>query len=696
MKKAIIIALLMATGAFVKLPAQPSMDASAAYKAADEILDKMTVEEKALLVRGKDKFFIHGFEDLGIRPVYMSDASMGVNLRNNHPSPEIIDQLDSSTAFPATILLASTFSPGLAYEYAKAIGEECRAGGIDILLGPGLNIYRQSQCTRNFEYFGEDPFLISSMVANYVRGLQSTGTAACLKHFYGNNTEFYRKRSNSLIGERAMNEIYFPGFKAGIDAGAMSVMTSYNLIDGEWAGQSSHVIKDLLRKHLGFEWLVMTDWNSVWDLEKTIKSGQNLEMPGSYDFGTSVMELYASGKITEKDLDDMARPILATSIAMGFWSREKQDKTLLSKYPEHAAVAEKVAEEGIVLLKNRDNILPLDTARNRKILLTGKFVDNIACGYGAAEVSGYGNITLREALENEFGKTIYYIEKPTVADLQDADVVILSAGTEDRESVERSFYLPKEETSFLNYVTGHNSNTVVIVNSGSAIDMSGWNDKAAAIIYGWYGGQAGYKAMADIITGKTNPSGKLPVTLEKSFKDSPAYGYLPKGAQFYKELRNEQMINIYDVNYNEGILVGYRWYDTKAIEPLYPFGFGLSYTDFSISKPSISSGKLKDGKSVKITMNVENTGNMDGAEVVQLYIKENSPSVLRPEKELKGFRKVYLAPGESEEIEFEINCDDLSFWDETGHCWKTNPGEYTIMIGNSSRNISYRIPLEKL
>lgn len=696
MKKAIIITLLMATGAFVKLPAQPSMDASAAYKAADEILDKMTVEEKALLVRGKDKFFIHGFEDLGIRPVYMSDASMGVNLRNNHPSPEIIDQLDSSTAFPATILLASTFSPGLAYEYAKAIGEECRAGGIDILLGPGLNIYRQSQCTRNFEYFGEDPFLISSMVANYVRGLQSTGTAACLKHFYGNNTEFYRKRSNSLIGERAMNEIYFPGFKAGIDAGAMSVMTSYNLIDGEWAGQSSHVIKDLLRKHLGFEWLVMTDWNSVWDLEKTIKSGQNLEMPGSYDFGTSVMELYASGKITEKDLDDMARPILATSIAMGFWSREKQDKSLLSKYPEHAAVAEQVAKEGIVLLKNRDRILPLDPDRNRKILLTGKFVDNIACGYGAAEVSGYNNVTLREALEDMFGKTVYYIEKPTVSELEEADIVILSAGTEDRESIERSFYLPKEETSFINYVTGHNRNTVVIINSGSAIDMSGWNDKAAAVIYGWYGGQAGYKAMADIIAGKANPSGKLPVTLEKSFKDSPAYGYLPKGAQFYKELRNEQMINIYDVNYNEGILVGYRWYDTKAIEPLYPFGFGLSYTDFSISKPSISSGKLKDGKPVKITMNVKNTGNMDGAEVVQLYIKENSPSVLRPEKELKGFRKVYLAPGESEEIEFEINCDDLSFWDETGHCWKTNPGEYTIMIGNSSRNISYRIPLEKL
>ena len=373
----------------VNLSAQPSMDPSAAYKAADEILGKMSIEEKAQIVRGFDKFWIRGFDKYGIKPVYMSDASMGVNLRNNHPSPGLVDQLDSSTAFPATIMLASSFSPELAYSYAKAIGEECRAGGIDILLGPGLNIQRQSQCTRNFEYFGEDPYLVSEMVSNYVKGLQSTGTAACLKHFFGNQTEFYRKRSNSVIGERAMHEIYLPGFKAGIDAGAACVMTSYNQIDGEWAGQSSYVIQDILRQELGFKWMVMTDWNSVWDLEKVIKSGQNIEMPGSYDFGVSVMDLYKAGKISESDLDNMARPVIATSLAMGFYSRPRQDTSLLSKFPEHAALAEQVAAEGIVLLKNERHILPLDPGVNRKILLTGKFVNKIACGYGAAEVSGY-------------------------------------------------------------------------------------------------------------------------------------------------------------------------------------------------------------------------------------------------------------------------------------------------------------------
>lgn len=691
MKKGLITVL---AAVCVNLSAQPSMDPSAAYKAADEILGKMSIEEKAQIVRGFDKFWIRGFDKYGIKPVYMSDASMGVNLRNNHPSPGLVDQLDSSTAFPATIMLASSFSPELAYSYAKAIGEECRAGGIDILLGPGLNIQRQSQCTRNFEYFGEDPYLVSEMVSNYVKGLQSTGTAACLKHFFGNQTEFYRKRSNSVIGERAMHEIYLPGFKAGIDAGAACVMTSYNQIDGEWAGQSSYVIQDILRQELGFKWMVMTDWNSVWDLEKVIKSGQNIEMPGSYDFGVSVMDLYKAGKISESDLDNMARPVIATSLAMGFYSRPRQDTSLLSKFPEHAALAEQVAAEGIVLLKNERHILPLDPGVNRKILLTGKFVNKIACGYGAAEVSGYGNISMKEALENEFGRTIYYIEKPTVAELEEADAVILSIGTEDRESVERSFSLPAGEKSFANYVTAHNPNTVVVVNSGSAIDMAGWNDRAAAVIYGWYGGQSGYKALADIITGKKNPSGKLPMTIEKSFKDSPAYGYLPKGAQFYNELRNEMMINVYDIHYDESILVGYRWYDTKKIEPLYPFGHGLSYTSFSISKPQQSSRKIEDDGYITISVQIKNEGEMEGAEVVQLYISEEKPSVLRPEKELKHFKKVYLAPGETETVKFNISYEDLAFWDEASHNWKVNPGAYKALIGNSSRNISCTLSFE--
>lgn len=675
--------------------AQQIMEATEAYNKADELLRKLTIEEKVLMVRGDNKFFIKGFEDKGILPIYLSDATQGVNIRNNLPNPDMVKQLERSTAFPSPILLASTFSPELSYQYAKAIGEECRAGGIEVLLGPGLNMYRQSQCARNFEYFGEDPYLISQMVSQYVTGLQSTGTAACLKHFYGNNTEFYRKRSNSIIDERAMNEIYLPGFKAGIDAGAMSIMTAYNQIDGEWAGQSPYVIKDILRNKLGFQWLVMSDWNSVWDLEKVIKSGQNLEMPGSYNFGMSVLDLYNEKKITEKDLDDMIRPTLATCIAMGFYSRPKYDEALLSNFPEHEKVARQVAEEGMVLLKNRDNILPLDPTKNRKILLTGKFVYEIPRGYGAAEVIGYNNISLIDALQKEFGRTIYYIEKPTVAEIKEADIVLLSMGTRDKEAVERPFALPKEDESFMRYVIKNNPNTIALINTGSAIDMSAWNDQLAALLYGWYGGQSGFEALTDIITGKVNPSAKLPMTIEKSFKDSPAWGYLPKGGALYKELSNEQLINVYDVDYKESVLVGYRWYDAKKIEPLYPFGYGLSYTTFALTKPRLSSKKMNDQQTLKCSVTITNTGHRKGAEVIQLYLKEDHPIVLRPEKELKNFKKIYLNPGEKQVVEFEVNPKDLAFWDVETHDWKINPGQYTILIGTSSRNISQSLPFIK-
>ncbi len=671
------------------------MGVDEAYEKADSLLKTFTITEKAEMVRGYNRFFINGFSNKGMHPIYMSDATQGVHIRSYLKDKSLPVQLKKSTAFPAPILLASTFSPDLAFDYAKAIGEECRAGGIEILLGPGLNIQRQSQCARNFEYFGEDPYLTSQMVVQYVKGMQSTGTASCLKHFYGNNTEFYRKRSNSVIDERAMNEIYLPGFEAGIKAGAKCVMTSYNLIDGEWSGQSSYVIKELLRKKLGFQWLVMSDWESVWDLEKVIKSGQNLEMPGSYDFGVTVLDLIKQKKVTEANLDSMIRPILATCISMDFYKREKYKKSLLEKFPEHEKVAHQVAQEGIVLLKNKNNILPLDPKVNRKILLTGRFVHEIPRGYGSAEVVGYNNVSLLEALQQVYGYTVYCVEKPSVDDLKTADVVILSMGTRDEEAIERPFALPKKDEEFMRFVTEHNPNTIAVVNAGSAIDMSAWNDKLAALIYGWYGGQSGFVALAEILSGKINPSGKLPMTIEKSFKDSPAYGYLPPKAQFYTEFKNQHMINLFDVKYTESVLVGYRWYDTKNIAPLYPFGFGLSYTEFDIMKAKLSARKMTEGGKVFCEVTIKNTGDRAGAEVVQLYVNENNPTVLRPEKELKGFKKVYLNPGEQKTVSFEITERELSYWSLDTHNWESNKGKFSILLGTSSRNIEKVLSLEK-
>ena len=687
-----ILFLILFLSTITGLYSQTKISEDKAFFKADSLIKTLTLKEKSLMIRGFRSFFIKGFEEKGIMPIYLSDASQGIRINKTHS--DLVDILDRSTAFPSPILLASTFSPELSYEYAKAIGEECRAGGIDILLGPGLNIQRQSQCGRNFEYFGEDPYLIGQIVAQYVKGLQSTGTAACLKHFLGNNSEFYRRRSNSIIDERTLNEIYLPGFKAGIEAGAMSVMTSYNLVNGEWAGQSSYVIKELLRKQLGFKWLVMSDWNSVWDLEKIIKSGQNLEMPGRYKFDTSVEELIEKGSIKESNIDEMIRPIFATAFAMGFYDRPKYDKSLLKKFPEHEKLAMKVAEEGIVMLKNKNNILPLGPSINRNILLTGKYVMSIPTGQGSANVVGYNNIKLIDALKKVYGRTIYYIEKPTKKDLEDADIVLLSMGTQDREAVERPFALSKEDEMFMKYITDNNPNTIAIISSGSPIDMSSWNDKLSGLFYCWYCGQNGFEALANIISGKISPSGKLPITIERSFNNSPAYGYLPPNSQFYKEDKNEQLIKVYDINYNEGVLVGYRWYDTKNISPLYHFGFGLSYSTFSLSKASISSKRLYGDESLSCSVTIENTGDFDASQVIQLYISEENPSVLRPVKELKRFKKVYLKSGEKKKVTFEIDSKDLSYWDIKSHSWIANSGKFKILIGTSSKDIDAVLSFE--
>ncbi len=673
--------------------AQQKMSWDEAYSKADAMIKTLTLEEKISLMRGYSNFFFKGIPEKGIKYMYLSDATQGVNMRHNLKDPTMVKQLERSVAFPAPILLASTFNLSLAYAYGQAVGEECRAGGIEFLLGPGLNIYRQSQCGRNFEYFGEDPYLVSRMVENYVTAIQSTGTAACLKHFLANNTEFYRRRNNPVIDERALNEIYLPGFKAGIDAGVAAVMTSYNRIKGEWTGQSAYVIKGLLRKQLGFRGVVMTDWDSVYDWEKTIKSGQNVEMDGKWVFDVTTEELLGQGKITQADIDSMIRPTLATCIAFGLYDREKYMPGLLAKFSEHEKVAYEVAAEGVVLLKN-NGILPLKDVKREKILLAGKYLDEIPRGQGAAAVEGYNNITLRKALEKKFGNCVKAVAKPTPEEYKNADIVIFCTGTIDAERIERPFNLPKEDEDAVMEAVENNRNVIILVTSGSGIRMTDWADKAAGIIYGWYPGQNGFGAIAGIIAGEINPSGKLPISIEKDFSDSPAYGYLPKYAQFYNEVRNEHLINLYDIEYKESVLVGYRWYETKRIEPLFPFGFGLSYTTFELSQPKVSSSCVAPGDKLKVSVVVANIGDMAGSEVVQLYIGERSPSVLRPIKELKGFHKVSLLPGDRQTIEFEVAYGSFAYWNDEVHGWKVDPGKFDIYLGTSSRDITHRLTIE--
>jgi beta-glucosidase len=665
-------------------------------KIADSVLSLMTLEEKIAYIGGDRSFFIRPVPRLNLGEVYMSDATQGVHIRKTFRDEDLSKyQLEKSTAFPCPISLAATWNPDLTYKYAKAVGEECRAGGIGILLGPGMNNYRQAQCGRNFEYFGEDPFLAAKMIENYVNGVQSTGTVATLKHFVANNSDFFRRRSNSVVSERELHEINLPAFKAGIDAGARAVMTSYNLLNGEWCGQSKSVIKNLLKNQLGFKWLVMTDWWSVYNGEKVVKSGQDLEMPSAFAL-KDVDSFLKAGSINVADIDNMVKGILRTYFSMKLNDRQK-DPLYLEKYSEHESVALQTAREGIVLLKNDDNILPINKDV-KNILLTGDYVKKLAGGGGSAAVDGYDIHLMFDELKKIFGSSLNYIENPSPEEIISADLVLCNIGTDDSEGWDRPFALPDDQEKKVLECVNNNPNTVVIVTSGSGIRMTAWSSKAKAIIYAWYGGQMGNVALAEIISGKINPSGKLPVTIEKDFKDSPGYGYIPEGEKLYNDWNGdaEKTHKVFNVYYTEGVFVGYRWYDSRNIEPLFPFGYGLSYTTFSYSDLNVSKEKFNGNDTLTVSFTIKNTGSVEGKEIAQLYIHDVKSSVPRPVKELKGFKKIDLKSGESKTVEIKLDKKDFAFWDPSTKDWLAEKGKFILNIGSSSKNIKLQEEVELL
>ena len=667
-----------------------------ADKMADSVMSLMTLEEKIAYIGGDRSFLIRAVPRLNLGEVYMSDATQGVHIRKIFRNADLSKyQLEKSTAFPCPISLAATWNPDLAYKYAKSVGEECKAGGIGILLGPGMNNYRESQCGRNFEYFGEDPFLAASMISEYVSGVQSTGTVATLKHFVANNSDFFRRKSNSIISDRELHEINLPAFKAGIDAGAKAVMTSYNLLNGEWCGQSDFVIKNLLKKQLGYKWLVMTDWWSVYNGEKVVKSGQDLEMPSAFAL-KNVDSLLKAGTIKVADIDSMAKGILRTYFSMKLNGRHKEP-SYLDKFGDHELVALQTAREGIVLLKNENNILPVNKDV-KNILITGDYVKKLARGGGSAAVDGYDIHLMFDELKKMFGSSLNYIENPTPAEIKSADVVLCNIGTDDSEGRDRPFALPDDQEKRVLECVNNNPNTIVIVTSGSGIRMTDWSSKAGAIIYAWYGGQMGNVVLAEIIAGKTNPSGKLPITIEKEFRDSPGYGYIPEGEKLYTGWNGdaEKAHKIFNVYYTEGVFAGYRWYDSRNIEPLFPFGYGLSYTTFDYSNLKVSKEKFKDDDTLIVSFTIKNTGKVEGKEVAELYIHDVKSSVPRPVKELKGFRKIDLKPGESKTVEIKLNRKDFSFWNPATKGWLAEKGEFILNIGSSSRNIKLKKEVELL
>ena len=675
-------------------PFAPPVSYKEAGKRADKILAKMTIEEKIEFIGG-----LSGFKKYNIPELYVTDATAGVHINNGKP-------MKKSTSFPCPLALTATWNPALAYKYAKSIGEECRASNMAVLLGPGMNIYRISQDGRNFEYFGEDPFLAGRMVAGYVAGMQSTGTITTLKHFLCNNTEFHRRTSNSIVDERTLHEIYLPAFKAGIDAGAMAVMTSYNQLNGEWTGQSAYVINKLLRKDLHYKWMVMTDWWSVYNPEKVIKSGQDLEMPGHpvdeipalKEIGDvylrgNAKKLLDEGKVTESDINRMAKSVMRTFIAMGLYDRPVKDEKYLKNFPIHKNIALQTAREAIVLLRNEKNILPLTHPVKKKILLTGDYAEKIARGGGSAEVKGYDNVSMADALKKEFGDNLEYVKSPDNNQLKSAGIVLISVGTRDSEGWDKPFSLPDTTDKKIENAAKLNAKVIVIVNSGGGIKMTNWYNKVAGIVYAWYIGQNGNTALAEILSGKINPSGKLPITIEKNFKDSPGYGYLPEGQKLTDNWNDDlnMKLPIHNIVYKEGVFVGYRWYESKKIEPLYHFGFGLSYTTFKYGHLKVANTLFKKGDHVVVSFTVKNTGKVAGAEIAQLYIHDLKASVARPEKELKGFEKVFLKPGEIKTVKIILNNKDFAFWDVNKNDWFAEPGDFNLLVGAASNDIRQAI-----
>lgn len=666
---------------------------------AKDVLRHLTFEEKLTLTGGWNKMHFPALPRLGLRPIYFADASQGIHVKN------ICVKVGKTTSFPAVITLAATWDPELATEYAKSIGEECQAYGISVLLGPGMNMYRNAEGGRNFEYFGEDPFLASRFSVKYVQGLQSTGTMATIKHFIGNEYEFARHATNVKVSERALREIYLPPYEASIKVGnALAVMTGNNFINGYPGAANTPLVMDVLRKEYGFKGIVMSDWanSNFWvdrqNLELT--SGHSLLMENNEIFATYVkQEIQAHPEkkaLMEKQLDAMVFENLYAFFKAGDYDKPYRDPALLSTFDAHRKVALQVAEEGITLLKNENNILPVAPSSGKKIVVLGsEQALNVAGGTGSGAVEGFDHTSYLEGLRKIYGDKIVYDKNISQAEIAAADVVFYFVTRPSGEGFDVDFNLPDIKDS-VNLIAGLNKNLVLIHSGGNGYAMP-WLPKVKGFVFAYLLGQVSGEAMANVISGNVNPSGKLPFTIEKEFSQSPAFEYnkMPDGKYYWGGNKpHSQSIKdkfgIVDMPYTEGVYIGYRWYEKKNIEPQFPFGFGLSYTSFSMSPITASSDKVKKDKPVVVTVSVTNTGKVAGAEVVQLYVKDLKSSIDRPLKELKGFKKVFLQPGETIKVYLTLDWKSLAFWGEKQHRWKVEPGDFEIEMGFSSQDIKQK------
>ena len=788
---------------------------------AVSLVKQMTLDEKLEYIGGYNSFYLRAIPRLGIPEIWFADGPQGIRIDSH------------STLFPSGMALAATWDRSLAYKTGEGIGQDARARGIHVMMGPGVNIYRSPVCGRNFEYYGEDPYLAGEMAAAYIEGMQDMGVMACMKHFAANNQEYDRHHVSADIDERTLNEIYLPAFEKGVrQANVGMIMDCYGLVNGRHGTENSYLNIDVLRDRWGFKGIVTSDWEATYTLINGVYNGLDIEMPRGWLLDPAKMkELIGNGVIDERVIDEKVQHILQSLLAFGFFDRPQKDESISERNPYSDSVALEVARGGIVMLKN-DGILPLEKG---KVLVCGPNANTIVTGGGSGVVYPFESCSVAEGMRNMGRKyrslydtsgwetdlsmfyadkdctipgafaeffsskdlsgepvhtafvtgidstyaaspvpgvvpddysdryTFYYrpekesylylsaggddgyrllIDGETVIDdwenkafrskdiirrfeagkvyrftyehtddwavsqvlfrysdqmndpafakaLDEADAVIACVGFDsvtEHEGGDRTFSLPDGQTDLLDALLERNSNVIVVLNAGGGVDMTPWLDRVRAVIMAWYPGQQGGQAVAEILTGKISPSGKLPFTIEKRLEDNPTYG------SYHTNVDMSMFNTPYKrVEYNEGIFVGYRGYERNGIEPLFPFGYGLSYSRFEYANLSAE----EDGGVWTIAFDVTNTGDCDAAEVAQVYVSDLEASVPRPVKELKGYEKIFLKKGQTKRVEIELGRDAFSYYDAVErHGFVVEPGRFEVLVGASSEDIRLRTGID--
>lgn len=692
-----------------------------------DALSKMTLEEKVKLCTAQSKFSSHGVPRLGIPELWMSDGPHGVRMEILWDSWGHADwSNDSCTAFPALTCLAASWDPAMSRLYGNAIGEEARYRRKDVLLGPGVNIYRSPLNGRNFEYLGEDPYLAGRMVIPYIQGVQENGVAACVKHYALNNQEKWRGHIDVQISDRALYEIYLPAFKAAVTEGQVwTIMGAYNKIRGQFACENELTLNKILKGEWAFDGTVITDWGGAHNTRDAALNGQDIEMGTGTDGFTSnkknaydnyfladpYLKMLRSGEIPVSNVDDKASRILRLIFRTAM-NVNKPYGALANE--EHHTVGRTVSENGIVLLKNTANLLPVDASKYKTIAVIGENATrSLTEGGGSSELKPKREISALQALAEKFGadkikyaigygsgavsydkvnKSPYdaaVIRTEAVELASKSDIVIFVGGLnkntqQDSEGDDRRSYgLPFGQNELIAELQKVNKNIVLVMLSGNAYEMP-WLPKATTLVQGWYGGSEAGHALANVLTGAVNPSGKLPFTFAAKLNDYGAHAF---GAISYPGDSIKQ-------EYKEDILVGYRWFDTKKIKPLFPFGYGLSYTTFEYGKIAADKKSYADGETIKVSFTVKNTGKVDGKEAVQVYASQTKASVVRPVKELKAFKKVFLKAGETQTVELEVKVKDLAFFNEATHNWTVEPGGFVLCNAASSADVKSVVKIQ--